>query len=64
MGEGTEPAPAKAGVENQVGNLRDLLFRPKPRVKSLAELNAWLEDPCLASSQRHRPASQRPTRCV
>ena len=31
----------KGQVENQVGNLRDQLFRPKPRVKSLAELNAW-----------------------
>jgi transposase len=30
----------KGQVENQVGNLRDHLFRPKPRVKSLAELNA------------------------
>jgi hypothetical protein len=38
----------KGQVENQVGNLRDLLFRPKPRVKSLAELNAWLEDQCIA----------------
>jgi hypothetical protein len=50
MGEGTEPAPAEAGVENQVGNLRDLLFRPKPRVKSLVELNAWLEDQCIAGA--------------
>jgi hypothetical protein len=24
------------------------MFRPKPRVKSLAELNAWLEDQCVA----------------
>src|SRR5450631_1666946 len=39
-----------AGVENQVGNLRDLLFRPKPRVKSLVELNAWLEDQCIAGA--------------
>jgi hypothetical protein len=30
----------KGQVENQVGNLRDQMFRPKPRVKSLAELNA------------------------
>ena len=29
----------KGQVENQVGNLRDQLFRPKPRVSSLAELN-------------------------
>jgi hypothetical protein len=39
-------------VENQVGNLRDLLFRPKPRVKSLVELNAWLEDQCIAYARR------------
>jgi hypothetical protein len=39
---------AKAGV----GNLRDQLFRPKPRVKSLAELNAWLADQCVAYACR------------
>jgi len=38
----------KGQVENQVGNLRDQMFRPKPRVKSLVELNAWLEDQCIA----------------
>ncbi len=42
----------KGQVENQVGNLRDQMFRPKPRVKSLAELNAWLEDQCIAYAQR------------
>jgi hypothetical protein len=42
----------KGQVENQVGNLRDQMFRPKPRVKSLAELNAWLEDQCVAYAQR------------
>ena len=42
----------KGQVENQVGNLRDQLFRPKPRVKSLAELNAWLEDQCVAYAKR------------
>jgi transposase len=42
----------KGQVENQVGNLRDLLFRPKPRVKSLTELNAWLEDQCIAYARR------------
>ena len=36
----------KGQVENQVGNLRDQLFRPKPRVSSLDELNGWLEDQC------------------
>jgi transposase len=38
----------KGQVENQVGNLRDQLFRPKPRVSSLDELNGWLEDQCVA----------------
>src|SRR6266478_4862009 len=42
----------KGQVENQVGNLRDQLFRPKPRVKSLVELNAWLEDQCIAYAKR------------
>src|SRR3954465_2473881 len=42
----------KGQVENQVGNLRDQMFRPKPRVKSLAELNAWLEDQCMAYAKR------------
>ena len=42
----------KGQVENQVGNLRDLLFLPKPRVKSLAELNAWLTDECMAYAKR------------
>ena len=44
----------KGQVENQVGNLRDQLFRPKPRVKSLVELNAWLEDQCIAYAKRIR----------
>ena len=42
----------KGQVENQVGNLRDLLFLPKPRVQSLAELNAWLADQCIAYAKR------------
>jgi transposase len=42
----------KGQVENQVGNLRDRLFRPKPKVKRLAELNAWLSDQCIAYAQR------------
>jgi hypothetical protein len=42
----------KGQVENQVGTLRDQFFRPKPRVKSLPELNAWLEDRCIAYARR------------
>ena len=38
----------------QVGTLRDHLFRPKPRVNSLTELNAWLEDQCIAYARRTR----------
>ena len=44
----------KGQVENQVGNLRDQMFRPKPRVKSLSELNAWLEDQCVAYAKRNQ----------
>jgi transposase len=44
----------KGQVENQVGTLRDLLFRPKPRVSSLVELNGWLEDQCMAYAKRHK----------
>jgi hypothetical protein len=44
----------KGQVENQVGNLRDVMFRPKPRVNSLTELNAWLEDQCIAYAKRTR----------
>jgi transposase len=42
----------KGQVENQVGTLRDLLFRPRPKVKSLDELNAWLADQCVAYARR------------
>jgi len=50
------PAPGwgKGRVENQVGNLRDQLFLPKPRVTSLAEINAWLEGQCIAYAKRTR----------
>ena len=44
----------KGQVENQVGTLRDLLFRPRPKVKTLDELNAWLADQCLAYAKRTR----------
>ena len=44
----------KGQVENQVGTMRDVLFRPRPRVKTLEELNAWLEDQCRAYAQRTR----------
>jgi len=45
----------KGQVENQVGVIRRRLFVPRPRFKSYAELNAWLEDRCVAWAkvQRH-----------
>jgi hypothetical protein len=54
VGEGAEPALAKAGVENQVGNLRERLFTPRLRVTSYEELNAWLLDRCVAYAKANR----------
>jgi len=39
-------------VENQVGTVRDLLFRTRPRAKTLDELNVWLADQCVAYATR------------
>ena len=44
----------KGQVENQVGNLRDQLFRPKPKAAGLTELNAWLQDQCVVLAKRTR----------
>ena len=38
----------KGQVENQVGNLRDQMFGQNLGSRVLAELNAWLEDRCVA----------------
>jgi transposase len=38
----------KGQVENQVGVMRRRFFVPRPRFKSYAEFNAWLEDRCNA----------------
>lgn len=43
----------KGQVENQVGVVRRRLFVPRPKFKSYAELNAWLEDRCLAWAKAH-----------
>jgi transposase len=42
----------KGQVENQVGLVRERFFSPRLRFKSYAELNAWLEDRCVAHAQR------------
>lgn len=44
----------KGQVENQVGSLRRRLFTPRPKVKTLDELNCWLEDACTAYAQTAR----------
>ncbi|MEM8760561.1 MAG: IS21 family transposase [Pseudomonadota bacterium] len=44
----------KGQVENQVGTVRQRFFAPRVKVKSYAELNAWLADRCLAWAKAHR----------
>ncbi|TYB81185.1 IS21 family transposase [Maritimibacter fusiformis] len=44
----------KGQVENQVGVLRRRFFVPRPRFKSYAELNAWLEDRCLVYAKANK----------
>jgi transposase len=45
----------KGQVENQVGNVRERLFVPRPRFKTLEDLNGWLIDECVryANEQPH-----------
>jgi len=44
----------KGQVENQVGTVRQRFFAPRVKVKSYEELNAWLEDRCIAWAKAHR----------
>jgi transposase len=53
LGEGAELAPAKAGVENQVGLVRERFFTPRLRVKDFDELNALLADKCVDYARKH-----------
>ena len=49
----------KGQVENQVGNVREWLFRPRPKFETLAELNAWLKAKCVEIAQsRAHPESR------
>ena len=41
----------KGQVENQVGTIRERLFAPRVRVRSMAELNDWLLDQCVARAK-------------
>jgi len=42
----------KGQVENQVGVVRQRFFAPKPAFKTLADLNAWLADKCIAHARQ------------
>ena len=44
----------KGQVESQVGHVRGRLFVPRPRGRSYAEINGWLEDQCIAEAKRRR----------
>lgn len=49
----------KGQVENQVGLVRERFFTPRLRVKSYAEMNAWLLDQCVTHAKAHRHPEQR-----
>ena len=49
----------KGQVENQVGNLRKWLFAVRPRFKSFAELNGWLNDQCITISKKRKHPEDR-----
>ena len=49
----------KGQVENQVGVIRRRFFVPRPKFKSYAELNAWLEDCCIAYPKANKPPDLR-----
>ena len=44
----------KGQVDSQVGHVRGRMFLPRPRGRSYAEINAWLEDRCIAEAKRRR----------
>jgi transposase len=46
----------KGQVENQVGNVREWLFTPRPRFAGFAELNDWLARRCHELAGRRHPA--------
>ncbi len=45
----------KGQVENQVGNIREWLFTPRPSFESFEALNQWLEKRCRELGQRKHP---------
>ncbi|MCB6185165.1 hypothetical protein LIN78_16580 [Leeia sp. TBRC 13508] len=50
----------KGQVENQVGNIREWLFTPRPRFACLTDLNDWLALRCRELASRRHPTEERP----
>lgn len=48
----------KGQVENQVGNVREWLFCPRPRFADFAEMNAWLAQRCRELAGRPHPTEK------
>jgi transposase len=51
----------KGQVENQVGNIREWLFTPRPKFNDLAALNVWLEMRCTELAARKHPTQTQST---
>lgn len=49
----------KGQVENQVGVMRERMFKPTPRFKSLEELNGWLLDQCITYARKQAHPEQK-----
>jgi transposase len=43
----------KGQVENQVGVVRERFFKPRLRLATYTEMNAWLLDQCVSYARRH-----------
>ena len=48
----------KGQVENQVGVVRTRFFAPRPSFKTLADLNGWLADKCIAYAREQAHPEQ------
>ena len=48
----------KGQVENQVGNVREWCFTPRPAFADLAALNVWLEARCRELAERPHPVEK------
>ena len=56
---GWEKGQIENHVENQVGVIRRRFFVPRPKFKSCAALNAWLEDRCLDHARANKHPEMR-----